>query len=120
MAVTIRPLADADRQRWQEMFTAYATFYKTAVPEGGTDEPGQVLTSLKETVGYLREMAAAADSVADGNLAVEIQPRSERDTLRPFSDAESVISLIFATREKTSADSAGSSSEVKGILNPLL
>ncbi len=37
MAVHIRSVADADRQRWEEMFTAYATFYKTAVPEGGFD-----------------------------------------------------------------------------------
>ena len=35
MAVTIRPLDEADRERWEQLFTDYATFYKTSVPEGG-------------------------------------------------------------------------------------
>lgn len=37
MTVKIRPLADADRARWEEMFAAYAAFYKTAIPEGAFD-----------------------------------------------------------------------------------
>ncbi len=37
MTVHIRPVADGDRKRWEEMFTAYATFYRTEVPEGGFD-----------------------------------------------------------------------------------
>jgi methyl-accepting chemotaxis protein len=35
--------------------------------------------SMRETIGYVREMAGAADAVADGDLTVEIQPRSEQD-----------------------------------------
>ena len=37
MTVTIRPLAQADRVRWEEMFQSYAEFYDTSVPEGGFD-----------------------------------------------------------------------------------
>lgn len=37
MAVTIRPLAQSDRSRWEQLFADYATFYKTSVPEGGFD-----------------------------------------------------------------------------------
>ncbi len=37
MSVNIRPLAPADRKRWEELFQAYAEFYKTSVPEGGFD-----------------------------------------------------------------------------------
>jgi ribosomal protein S18 acetylase RimI-like enzyme len=37
MSQTIRPLAETDRDRWEEMFKRYAEFYKTAVPEGGFD-----------------------------------------------------------------------------------
>lgn len=37
MTVTIRPLAATDRTRWEEMFEAYAQFYKTTVPDGGFD-----------------------------------------------------------------------------------
>ena len=37
MTVRIRPLAEADRQRWEQLFADYATFYKTQVPDGGFD-----------------------------------------------------------------------------------
>ncbi|MEZ5738633.1 MAG: GNAT family N-acetyltransferase [Burkholderiaceae bacterium] len=37
MTVKIRPVTDADRPRWEAMFAAYATFYKTSVPDGGFD-----------------------------------------------------------------------------------
>ncbi len=33
----IRPLNPTDRQRWEQLFAAYATFYKTELPEGGYD-----------------------------------------------------------------------------------
>jgi GNAT superfamily N-acetyltransferase len=35
--VTVRPLSEADRDCWEQMFQAYAEFYKTDVPEGGLD-----------------------------------------------------------------------------------
>lgn len=37
MTVKIRRLADNDRVRWEQMFQAYAEFYKTTVPDGGFD-----------------------------------------------------------------------------------
>lgn len=37
MAISIRPLTDSDRARWEQMFQAYAEFYKTSVPDGGFD-----------------------------------------------------------------------------------
>ena len=37
MGPNIRPLALADRARWEEMFAGYAAFYRTEVPEGGFD-----------------------------------------------------------------------------------
>ncbi len=33
----IRPLEDKDRPKWEQMFQAYAEFYKTSIPEGGFD-----------------------------------------------------------------------------------
>lgn len=33
----IRPLAPSDRQRWEQLFAAYATFYRTELPDGGYD-----------------------------------------------------------------------------------
>lgn len=37
MTVTVRPLVAEDRAIWEAMFAAYATFYKTSIPEGGFD-----------------------------------------------------------------------------------
>lgn len=44
------------------------------------DEIGQFMHSLQETVVYLREMSKSADQIAEGDLSVRIEPRSERDT----------------------------------------
>lgn len=35
MTTTIRPLAPIDRPTWEILFTAYAEFYKTTIPDGG-------------------------------------------------------------------------------------
>ena len=43
------------------------------------DETGRLVASMKDTVTYLKEMAAAADAIADGDLTVEVTPRSESD-----------------------------------------
>ncbi|MDH3253874.1 MAG: methyl-accepting chemotaxis protein [Acidobacteriota bacterium] len=54
--------------------------FQTRIPQGADDEPGKVLAALRETVEYLRRMARTADAIAAGNLAVQVRPRSERDT----------------------------------------
>lgn len=41
MSITIRPLADADRPRWEQLFQAYAEFYNTTIPDGGFDRVWQ-------------------------------------------------------------------------------
>ncbi|MEE8367351.1 MAG: methyl-accepting chemotaxis protein [Thermoanaerobaculia bacterium] len=45
------------------------------------DEIGQLLQSMKEMTNYLREMAGVAESIAAGDLSVEVKPRSEVDML---------------------------------------
>ena len=37
MSITIRPPQEGDRGKWEELFQAYAEFYKTSVPDGGFD-----------------------------------------------------------------------------------
>lgn len=37
MKVMIRPVERSDRARWEQLFQAYAEFYKTSIPEGGFD-----------------------------------------------------------------------------------
>ena len=38
MTIEIRTLIEADRPVWEEMFEAYAAFYKTSIPPGGMDQ----------------------------------------------------------------------------------
>lgn len=51
------------------------------IPEPGEDELGQLLVAMQHLVDYRRDMAAAASAIADGDLGVRIQPRSEHDVL---------------------------------------
>ena len=44
-----------------------------------TDEIGQLLESMKNMVAYLQEMAQVADSIAKGDLSVNVQARSDGD-----------------------------------------
>lgn len=37
MTINIRPLNEDDRTKWEQMFQAYAEFYKTSIPDGGFD-----------------------------------------------------------------------------------
>jgi len=50
-----------------------------AIPAGGSDEIGRLLEAMKAMVHYLKEMAAAAQRIAQGDLSVDVHPRSERD-----------------------------------------
>ncbi len=45
------------------------------------DEIGTLAEAYAEAVDYMKEMAQVTARVADGDLTVEVKPRSERDTL---------------------------------------
>jgi len=47
----------------------------------GTDEVGQLARTFDSMVQYLKEMASVSEAIAEGNLAVEVRPRSTNDTL---------------------------------------
>jgi methyl-accepting chemotaxis protein len=51
------------------------------VEVGSGDELGATAAAFGRMIAYLREMAGIAGSVADGDLAVQVHPRSERDAL---------------------------------------
>jgi methyl-accepting chemotaxis protein len=77
--------------------------FKSSIPQGAGDETGQVLDSLRETVCYLRQMAGAADSIAGGNLAVQIRPRSNRDTFGlAFQKMVGTLHEVIANLQGTS------------------
>jgi methyl-accepting chemotaxis protein len=80
--------------------------------EAGThDETGRLLAALTRMMGYFREMAQVANAIAEGDLTVKIEPRSEADTLGHAFHAmiENLGSMIG--RLKTSAGQVATSSE---------
>ncbi|MEA3066578.1 MAG: hypothetical protein QOJ27_3272, partial [Sphingomonadales bacterium] len=100
----------------------------TAIAEGDVeqdvhvnsrDELGKTAQAFQRMLVYLKEMAAAADRLAGGDLTVEVEPKSERDALgNAFSKmAENLRSIIgevsgaAATLSASSQQMASSSEE---------
>jgi methyl-accepting chemotaxis protein len=52
-----------------------------SVSATGNDELAETARAFDDVVGSFRDLAGAAGRVADGDLSVEVTPRSERDTL---------------------------------------
>ena len=59
-----------------------------------TDEIGQTAAAFQRMVEYLKTMVAAAGRMAEGDLSVEVEPRSERDAL-----GNSFSAMIATLRE---------------------
>jgi methyl-accepting chemotaxis protein len=74
------------------------------------DEIGALATTFNNMVAYLKEMAAVSMSVAEGDLTVEVSPRSKRDTLgNAFQRmAHGLQEIVRNTRDAASQVSAGS------------
>ncbi len=62
----------------------------------GKDEVGQMAVAFSGVIEYMQEMAEAAGKIADGDLTVDIKPKSEKDALgNAFSKmTESLRSVI--------------------------
>jgi methyl-accepting chemotaxis protein len=75
-----------------------------------TDELGALATTFNNMVAYLREMASVSMAVAEGDLSVEVVPRSKRDTLGNafLQMSHGLQSLVRTTRDSASQVSAGS------------
>jgi methyl-accepting chemotaxis protein len=66
-----------------------------AVSVESRDEVGRMARAFGASVAYLQRMAAAAGEIARGNLAVDVEPQSERDTLgQAFSEMRARIAKI--------------------------
>jgi methyl-accepting chemotaxis protein len=74
------------------------------------DEIGALATTFNNMVAYLKEMASVSMAVAEGDLAVEIVPRSKRDTLGNafIRMSHGLQDLVRTTRDSASQVSAGS------------
>src|SRR5882762_4959384 len=68
------------------------------------DEIGALATTFNNMVAYLKEMASVSMSVAEGDLTVEVVPRSKRDTL-----GNAFLRMSHGLQElvRTTRDSAG-------------
>jgi len=76
----------------------------------GEDEVAKLALAFNNMVLYLREMAALSESIAGGDLSVEINPRSERDTLgNAFREMTLGLSnLVRSVRDSASQVASGS------------
>jgi methyl-accepting chemotaxis protein len=74
------------------------------------DEIGALATTFNNMVAYLKEMANVSMSVAEGDLAVEVVPRSKRDTLGNafLRMSHGLQELVRTTRDSAGQVSAGS------------
>jgi len=74
------------------------------------DELGALATTFNNMVAYLKEMASVSMAVAEGDLTVEVVPRSKRDTLgNAFQRmAHGLQEIVRNTRDAASQVSAGS------------
>ena len=74
------------------------------------DEIGALATTFNNMVAYLKEMASVSMAVAEGDLTVEVVPRSKRDTLgHAFLRMNlGLQEIVRTTRDGASQVSAGS------------
>jgi methyl-accepting chemotaxis protein len=76
----------------------------------GEDEIGILAQTLRNMVVYFKEMATFSESIAGGDLAVEVSPRSSRDTLATaFSQMTNGLrNLTRSVRDAAAQVAAGS------------
>jgi methyl-accepting chemotaxis protein len=74
------------------------------------DEVGALATTFNNMVAYLKEMASVSMAVAEGDLTVEVVPRSKRDTLGNafLRMSHGLQDLVRSTRDSAGQVSAGS------------
>jgi methyl-accepting chemotaxis protein len=74
------------------------------------DEIGALATTFNNLVAYLREMAVVSMAVAEGDLSVEVVPRSKRDTLGNafVRMSHGLQEIVRTTRDSAGQVSAGS------------
>jgi methyl-accepting chemotaxis protein len=79
------------------------------------DEIGELARTFAKMVAYLKEMAGVSEAIAGGDLNVEVQPRSDQDTLgNAFARmVEGLGGLVRSVRD-ASTQVASASNQVAG------
>ncbi len=75
------------------------------------DEIGEISRAIEELTGYMTEMSNAAGQIADNNLAVQVQPKSQADVLgnafqRMVSNLQKLIRSVVKNAEGVNSASA--------------
>jgi methyl-accepting chemotaxis protein len=79
----------------------------------GEDEVAKLALTFNNMVLYLREMAGFSEAIAGGDLSVEINPRSERDTLgNAFREMTAGLSNLVKNIRDSASQVAGGSNQV--------
>ena len=79
------------------------------------DEIGQLGRTFGRMVSYLREMASVSESIAGGNLSVEVKPRSSSDTLgNAFAKMTDGLRGLVRNVRDAASQVASASSQVAG------
>jgi methyl-accepting chemotaxis protein len=78
-----------------------------------SDETGEMSESLSRVVGYLNEMAEAAERIAGGDLTVSVTEKSEKDSLgKAFSKMVADLRQLITQLADQATQLASSSSEL--------
>jgi methyl-accepting chemotaxis protein len=77
---------------------------------GRSDEIGELGRMFAKMVDYLKEMATVSEAIARGDLTVEVEPRSKRDTLgNAFTKMlDGLRSIVRSVRDAAAQVAAGS------------
>ncbi|HTK96093.1 MAG TPA: methyl-accepting chemotaxis protein, partial [Terriglobales bacterium] len=79
----------------------------------GKDEIGELARTFQNMVTYLKEMAAVSEAIAGGDLSVQVQPRSTRDTLaNAFSAMTTGLRQLVKSVRDSAAQVASGSNQV--------
>jgi methyl-accepting chemotaxis protein len=82
------------------------------------DELGMLAESFRSLINYMKELASAAESIADNNLTVKVEPKSDKDVLgKSFKTMVGNLTIMVrqmgdnATQLVSAATEVASSSE---------
>ena len=79
------------------------------------DEIGELARTFAKMVVYLKEMAGVSESIAGGDLTVEVKPRSSHDTLgNAFAKMVEGLAGLVRTVRDASSQVASASGQVAG------
>ncbi len=79
------------------------------------DEIGELGRTFSNMVTYLKEMAGVSEAIAGGDLTVEVEPRSSKDTLAlAFSSMTHGLRNLVSSVRDSASQVAGGSNQVAG------